>query len=135
VCLRGASEVHEALLARDASQKLRAYVVWVPKTEGAREDVADAMDFVPDARARHFWDGQGALMAAYTRVLGLSEDAWDIYMVYGPDARWPAGATIPPVPAYWMHQLGEREAPRVHGPYLDPGVFAARVRDLLDAAP
>lgn len=111
-------------------------MVWVPKTEGAREDVPDAMELVPDARARHFWDGQGALMAAYTRVLGLSEDAWDIYMVYGPDARWPAhaGAT-PPQPAYWMHQLGPREAPRVQGPYLDAGVFAARVRDLFRATP
>lgn len=111
-------------------------MVWVPKTEGEREDVADAIDFVPDARARHFWDGRGALMAAYTSVLGLGEDAWDIYMVYGPDARWPAHAgALPPPPAYWMHQLGEREAPRVQGPYLDPGTFAARVRALLDAPP
>lgn len=111
-------------------------MVWVPKTEGEREDVADAIDFVPDARARHFWDGRGALMAAYTSVLGLSEDAWDIYMVYGPGARWPAHAgALPPPPAYWMHQLGEREAPRVQGPYLDAGTFAARVRALLDAPP
>lgn len=111
-------------------------MVWVPKTEGAREDVADAMELVPDVRARHFWDGQGALMAAYTRVLGLGEDAWDIYMVYGPDARWPAGAgALPPAPAYWMHQLGPREAPRVHGPYLDPATFATRVRALLGAPP
>jgi hypothetical protein len=124
------------LLAREASPKLRAYVVWVPKTEGAREDVPDAMDFVPDARARHFWDGGGALMAAYTSVLGLSEDAWDIYMVYGPGARWPAQpGALPPPPVYWMHQLGPPEAPRVHGPYLDAGAFAARVRALLVASP
>jgi hypothetical protein len=109
-------------------------VVWVPKSEGAREDVADAMAFVPDPRAAHFWDARGALMRSYDRVLGLGEDAWDIYMVYGPDARWPAGAA-PPAPAYWMHQLGEREAPRVRGPYLDAAVFADRVRALLQAAP
>jgi hypothetical protein len=135
VCLRGASEVHDALLATQpqSDTRLRAYVVWVPKSEGAREDVADATEFVPDARARHFWDGNGALMAAYTQVLSLGEDAWDIYMVYGPEERW-TGA-LPPAPAYWMHQLGPPETPRVHGPYLDAATFAARVRALLPAAP
>jgi hypothetical protein len=133
VCLRGASEVQDTLLATEPHPGLRAFVVWVPKSEGAREDVADAMEFVPDARALHFWDGSGALMTAYTRVLGLGEDAWDIYMVYGSEARWTG--PLPPAPVYWMHQLGEREAPRVHGPYLEPATFAARVRALLPAAP
>lgn len=42
-------------------------------------------------------------MAAYTRSLGLKGDAWDIYFVYGPQARWEDGA--PPKPDFWMHQL------------------------------
>ena len=136
MCLRGVSEVHHALLATQSGDydvdRLRVYVVWVPKTEGTREDIADVLDLVPDARARHFWDGSGALMAAFNQVLGLGEDAWDIYMAYGPEARWTGD--LPSAPTYWMHQLGQREAPRVQGPYLEAAIFAARVRALLPPA-
>ena len=88
-----------------------------------------ATRLVPDVRATHYWDSTGVTMRDYRAVLGLPEDAWDVYLVYGPDARW--GGELPPKPIYWMHQLGSPREPRVDGPYLDPAVFAARVRSLL----
>ena len=68
-------------------------------------------------------------MQAYTAVLDLPEDAWDIFMLYHGDARWTDA--LPPKPDFWMHQLGSERSPRVDGPYLDPAVFAARATDLI----
>ena len=90
-----------------------------------------ATRFVPDARASHYWDGTGVTMRAYRAVLGIPEEAWDVYLLYGPDARWEG--ELPPQPAFWMHQLGPRDAPRVPGPFLDPDAFAARADALLGA--
>jgi hypothetical protein len=124
-CLLGASEIERALLAAQPSPRLRAYVVWVPKLYGHEKDVPVATRYVPDARATHYWDSAGVLVRQYDTVLALGEDAWDVYMVYGPSARW--DGTTPPKPDFWMHQLG----PRVPGPYLDPAIFAAYANSLL----
>jgi hypothetical protein len=117
------------VLKKNQDARLRSYVVWVPKVGGTAKDVPEATRFVSDKRASHYWDEGGALMAKYTAVLELPEDAWDIYMVYGPTARWEGEA--PPKPDYWMHQLGSNEKPRVNGPYLDPDVFATKVNGQL----
>ena len=88
---------------------------------------------VPDARAIHFWDGAGLLMRAYGPVLDLpvagsgTINAWDIFMIYGPNARWENSA--PPVPDFWMHQL---LAPGIRAPRLDSLEFAAQAIRLLE---
>jgi hypothetical protein len=64
--------------------------------------------------------------------LSLSEDAWDVYLLYGPTSRW--DTDVPPPPAYWMHQLGSRRRPRVEGPWFDAREFTRRAADLLQAA-
>jgi hypothetical protein len=61
---------------------------------------------------------------AYDHTLGLGQDAWDIYLLYGPDTRW--DGTDPPAPAYWMTQLGGTNAP-----LLDTRTFADHARNLL----
>jgi hypothetical protein len=96
---------------------LRAYVVWVPKLGAQEKDVADATRFFPDGRGRHYWDEGGRLMQAFSKRLALGGDAWDIYAVYGPSARW--DEIEPPSPDYWMHQLG----PTVSAPAFDGEVF------------
>ncbi len=106
--------------------RLRGYVVWVPKRGGAEKDVPEAARLVPDKRTKQYWDEGGELMKRYTSVLSLPVDAWDIYMVYGPEARWEGDA--PPAPDYWMHQLA---SPGVKGPRLDAEVFAAKARAAL----
>ena len=62
-------------------------------------------------------------------LLSLPEDAWDIYFLYGPEARWEAD--LPPTPRFWMHQLGSRDSPRVDGPYLRAEAFADSVKAAL----
>ena len=129
MCLRGASEVQEQLLAKNDDSRLRAYVVWQPMLGGQETHVPDATRIVTDERASQYWDGPGSTLRSYRSVLSLAEPAWDIYMVYGPKARWQGD--LPPEPAYWMHQLGERDRPRVDGPYLDAEVFAKKTNELL----
>jgi hypothetical protein len=109
--------------------RLRGYVVWVPKVGGADSDVPEATRYAHDARASHYWDEGGNLMAQYTTVLELPVDAWDVFMVYGPEARWEGSE--PPKPDYWMHQLGSKEQPRVEGLFLDGKTFADKVSTLL----
>lgn len=98
--------------------------MWVPKLFGEEKDVPVATRFVPDARATHYWDSGSVLVRSYDTVLGLGQDAWDVYIAYGPAARW--NNATPPAPDYWMHQLGH-----VNAPILDPVVFAAHADSLL----
>jgi hypothetical protein len=129
VCLRGASEVKRELLDRQPSTHLTPLVVWVPQLRGREEHVPNATSFVADPRARHYWDGEGLLGTRYRELLDLSEDAWDAFFVYGPEARW-EGA-LPPPPVHWMHQLGSAERPRLDGPWFDAQEFARRAEALI----
>ena len=127
MCLRGASEVSKVTVEEGAGSDLTSYVVWVPMLFGRESHVPEATSVVVDERTRHYWDGAGLLMSGYRRVLSLSVPAWDIYMVFGRDARWDQDE--PPTPELWMHQL---RAGAKQGPYLDVAVFGATVRRLLE---
>lgn len=120
------------VLTKYQDPNLRVYMVWVPKSRGLERDVASATTQYPEPRAMHFWDAPSVLVTGYRETLQLSEDAWDVFMVYGPDARW--DDTRPPKPAYWAHQLGTRDKPRVNGPWLDGAVFLERLL-AVEAAP
>lgn len=101
-------------------------MVWVPKTGAEEKDVGVATRIVPDPRVVHFWDERGLTMRAFQEVLGIQEDAWDVFMVYAGNARWEG--ELPPKPDYWMHQLGGVES---IAPFLDPEVFAEHANTLL----
>ena len=119
------------MLAKLPSPDLRAYVVWVPMSRGLERDVPNAIREVPAPRARHYWDGDGQLIASYREVLGgFSEPVWDTFLLYGKDARWDAAR--PPAPAYWMHQLGSARRPRAAGPFWDVRVFLQKTGDLIE---
>ena len=123
-CLRGAADLQADVFARIGDRRLRGYIVWVPKLDGHESNVPEATHTVADPRAAHFWDADGYLVHAYDPVLGLGQDAWDVYLLYGPDARW--STDQPPAPGYWMHQLSG-----VNGLTLDARAFADHTRTLL----
>ena len=114
------------VLAKYPDPDLRVYMVWVPKLRGLERDVASATMQVPEPRARHFWDAPGVLVSGYRDTLRLPEDAWDVFLLYGPDAKWEGSR--PPEPAYWAHQLGSKDKPRVSGPWLDGAVFLDKLQ-------
>jgi hypothetical protein len=97
-------------------------------SRGLERDVPKATTEVPDWRASHYWDGGSQLIKGYREVLGLNEPAWDIYVLYGPDARW--DGDLPPRPSYWMHQFGSKRRPRANGPFWDAASFLDRVSQL-----
>jgi hypothetical protein len=120
------------VLAQEPSDRLKVYSVWVPMVRGLERDIPQASRVLPDPRAEHYWDGDRLLMDGYQRVLQISEPAWDVFLVYGPEARW--DGDDPPAPQYWAHQLGTRENPRVHGPFLDGPTFLDKTREALSPA-
>lgn len=90
---------------------------------GKADDVPEATATVADQRALHFWDPDGHTLRAFRSALG---PAWDVYLLYGPDARW--DGADPPKPTFWMHQLG---GPFVNAPRLEPRAFADQLARLL----
>ena len=122
-CLRGATDI-QAVFGEIGDARLRGYIVWVPKLDGQENNVPEATRTVADPRAGHYWDGNGYLVHAYDRTLDLGQDAWDVYLLYGPGTRW-EGAD-PPTPDYWMNQLGG-----ANGPTLDSQTLADHARALL----
>jgi hypothetical protein len=120
-CLRGAADIQTDVFDTIDSPDLRGFVVWVPKLNGHENDVDEATHTISDTRVTHYWDGNGYLVDAYNDALDLGQDAWDIYLLYGPDARW--DDTRPPAPLSWMHQLSD-----VDHPTFDAATLAAQTR-------
>lgn len=122
---------------------LRVYLVWVPILETDTQAAAEAaMTAMPgnDPRIDQYWDRGGQLAAVLGRVLGIpprradaaasqtssagasdgaSGLAWDVYLLYPRQARWPAAGA--PKPERWMHQLHQvtpAQAPLLDGSEL-----------------
>jgi hypothetical protein len=93
---------------------LRAYIVWLPVLPwGAHEPAARReAERIPDSRAVRFFDAKARVAKAYSPILHLpwGLPAWDVYLVFGPEARWEGN---PPAPAYWMHQLSRAGPPEL----------------------
>ena len=79
--------MQEQILERYPKADLRVFVAWIPALAGdANPGVADLL---VDDRARHYWDGDRVLGHAIALALGYGGGiAWDVFLVYGPDARW-----------------------------------------------
>jgi hypothetical protein len=108
---------------------LRGYVVWMPVTSyGKWEDAAHQQAWrIPDKRIRRYYDSTDHVGNTYAPLLHLtgSGPAWDVYLVFGPDARWNAQ---PPAPSFWMHQLVRRAPPEQA---LDPDKMTHAIQELL----
>jgi hypothetical protein len=96
---------------------------------GAAEE-ATAEDLAGIERA--WWDPGRTLGRAWSAPLGLAESAvaWDVYLVFGPEARWEAG---PPSPHAWWHQLYGAPPSHRAGPALADDLL--RAADASSAAP
>jgi hypothetical protein len=114
------------VLSRIASQKLAAFVVWVPQLAGTYDDARWASHIISDHRARQYWDPADVTGREFERVLLTPGPAWDVYLAYDAGVRWTT--TLPPRPIYWMQQLGMPNVPR-----LDGATLAEHIRTLLAA--
>lgn len=101
--MRGAVALENEWLKKDTLRDVAVYVVWSPQLGAEEKHVASAMTLVPDARAKHYWDGQMLVGSKYQSLVGSSGAAWDTWMVFDKNAMW-RGDSVPR-PAWWEHQL------------------------------
>jgi len=97
--------VQTAVLEAYTADNLRALVVWVPVLSSDSVESAGAVaHLISDPRALHFYDARRAVATAIaTSVGGRGVAAYDTYLFYPPGSRWTAS---PPLPVWWVHQLG-----------------------------
>lgn len=100
------------------------YVVWSPQAGGRQEHVPSAASLLRDHRARHYWDPSMSAGRAVSASLSLPRPAWDVWILYGPDAAWTDEGL--PEPDWWEHQLAALSDEN----WLDPERFARVAREL-----
>jgi hypothetical protein len=82
--------VQREILDQSESSNLRVYAVWLPFL-GANEQAADVSHRVlPDPRVIHYWDPDAAVSDWFAENVDhiTAKAWWDVYYLYGPDARW-----------------------------------------------
>jgi hypothetical protein len=105
-------------------------VVWSDQFGAGPRHVPEAAELMPDARARHYWDGGRVVGRGYQklklggRTLDIGAEAWDVWLLFDRNARWTDSG--PPEPAWWEHQLQGLPQER----RLDPERFAAKAAQL-----
>jgi hypothetical protein len=106
--------------------RVQAYIVWLPvfggDFKGASQERSKSFT---DERVKYFLDPDSLTGELWKPVLQLSDDiAWDVYLLYGPDAKWDKE---PPQPDFWMHQLGGV----IKAPRLNQAAFEAKLKEML----
>ncbi len=117
MCQYGHSVVRE-IFRQEKSENLSSFVVFLPMLEDDNQRTAMAQSqSLTDERVLQAWDPAAEMGALLTATLGMTETAWDVYLVYPPGVTWDQDA--PPEPTYWMHQLSEQYGVG-DAPMLDP---------------
>ncbi|HZS47056.1 MAG TPA: hypothetical protein VFC63_18420 [Blastocatellia bacterium] len=108
--------------------RLRLYVVWLPMFPGdSRSWAQTRSDEFTDGRVSYYWDKDRLSGQQWRTTLGLDKNAWDVYLLYGPESQWDKGI---PTASFWMHQMsGVTKAPQ-----LNKNEFEAKVRQSLSTA-
>lgn len=126
ICLRGLSDLQEALYSKKGDDpRLVTFVVHVP-TLGARENsVAEATQLISNRYTTNYWEETGIVGRLIQQSMGFSKYTWDYWTIYDPSAVWFDDRM--PAPAFWQHQLDG--LPVDHR--LDATAFAAKVDEIL----
>jgi hypothetical protein len=125
MCRWGFSNVVKTL-KNVTDDRVKAYIVWLPIFGGDfKGEGRNLSRSFPDTRVSYFSDPESLSGELWERVLKTEREiAWDVYMLYGPEAKW---EQEPPLPDYWMHQLGGvTKAPR-----LNEETFRAKLKEML----
>lgn len=98
--------------------EIRACVVWVPMLPGdTHEKAVRAARIYDGLDVEHFYDRERLASETVARALGwYGKRAWDVYLLYGEDARW---VDESPAPLRMTHQLEGR-------PWASPERYSSR---------
>jgi hypothetical protein len=135
-CLRGMDDMNRDLLARTKDPHLQTFVVHVPVIGAQAKDVLPAAKLLENPNVRHYWNASGEFGRSLSKAVQLKNDkdfvyAWDVWLLYGPDAEWTSAS--PPQPELLMHQLWKLEGTKFEK--LDSKVFAREVQKDLSKLP
>lgn len=133
-CLRGLADLNDALLAGSADTRLQTFVVHEPVIGGTSRDIAAAARLLHNPNVRHYWNATGEFGRRLGQAVGLRRGsdpvyAWDVWLMFGPDAVW--GPQGPPRPRLLMHQL----QPIPGFSFLDGKAFAQQAQALVAPLP
>ena len=126
MCRWGFSNIVKTL-KKVTDDRVRAYIVWLPIFGGDfKGEARKFSNSFRDKRVSYFLDPESETGKLWERVLKTERFiAWDVYLLYGPDAEW---REEPVPPAFWMHQLGGV----TKAPVFDEATFTARLKGMLD---
>lgn len=128
ICLASAQMIQRYVFDRIEGPGLAGYVVWGPMLGDETAEHADtATGFLNDPRVGHFWTPEHTLALALSGQVGMPADepAWDVFLLYPPEAAW---GDKPPDPAVVMHV----DRPLPEEQRLDARELHARAAALLD---
>jgi hypothetical protein len=81
--------VQREILEADPEAGLAVYAVWLPFLGGSRDAANLSRRVLPDRRVVHLWDESAITSDWFAEHVERSPaPAWDVYFLYGPDARW-----------------------------------------------
>lgn len=127
ICLRGMSDLQEALYRKKGDDpRLVTLVVHVPTLGARAANVAPASRLISNRYTTQYWEETGIVGRLMQQVMGVDKYVWDFWAIYGPKAVW-SDERLPPVPDFWQHQLDGLPADRK----LDANVFAEKVDGFL----
>jgi hypothetical protein len=144
---RNRHDMNRDLLEDTVDPRLQAFVVHEPVLGVARvapwlrmaggDDVAKAERLLHNPHVQHYWNPSGAFGRLLSHAVGLKNGelqvyAWDVWLIYGPEAKWEDNG--PPPPRVLMHQLGALRGSTIF-PHLDSHIFAQQVQTLLAQLP
>jgi hypothetical protein len=137
-CLRGLDDMNKDLLSKTNDPRLQTFIVHVPvlTPSPTEEDVPEAATLVRNDHVHHYWNPSGSFGWELSKAAGLKHGdepvyAWDVWLIYGPEAVW-EGASPPP-PELLMHQLYLLRDSGL--PRLDSEQFAIKVHQILASVP
>lgn len=136
-CLRGMDDMNRDLLSRTKDERLQTFVVHVPVIGAKAKDVTPAARLLENPHVRNYWNASGDFGRTLAQAVELKNDketvyAWDVWLLYGPDAEW-LQASPPPQPQLLMHQLWKLEG--THFPKLDSKILARQTQALVAKVP
>lgn len=135
-CLKGVKDLDTALLSPEAANpSLQTFVIHTPVLGASEADSKNTCALIRNEHVVHYWDpaqqmGNVFANAESMRKGGAPIYAWDVWLVYGPDAQW-TGAE-PPKADFRMHQLPDLMG-RKDFPFLNASSFRDDVQKRLKA--
>jgi hypothetical protein len=126
MCRWGFSNIVKTLKSV-TDDRVRAYIVWLPIFGGDFKGEARKLsNSFRDKRVSYILDPESETGKQWERILKTERlIAWDVYLLYGAVANW---QDDPPLPDFWMHQLGGV----TKAPVLDEATFRAKLKGMLD---